>query len=142
MTMRDTNSREPAFFATLLKLDKENATFAVGSKTQTVALTALADQWSGAYTLLWRKPPEARTLVKMGERGPSVQWLSRQLASFEGISLSKDPDPVFDSAMVRRIKRFQLSQDLEPDGAIGPKTLVRLTAVGDKAAPTLSAADR
>jgi general secretion pathway protein A len=138
MTMHDVDKSGPVFFATLIKLDKENATLAVGSKTMTVALTALADQWSGLYTLLWRKPSEAHTLVKHGERGPAVLWLSRQLALFEGANTSnKDPDPVFDAAMVRRIKQFQLSQDLEPDGAIGPKTLLRLAGVGDNAAPKL-----
>ena len=138
MTMHDVDKSGPVFFATLIKLDKEYATLAVGSKTMTVALTALADQWSGLYTLLWRKPSEAHTLVKHGERGPAVLWLSRQLALFEGANTSnKDPDPVFDAAMVRRIKQFQLSQDLEPDGAIGPKTLLRLAGVGDNAAPKL-----
>jgi len=102
-------------------------------------LTALADQWTGLYTLLWRQPPEAQTFVQHGKRGPAVSWLSRQLALFEGANISMDPDPVFDAAMVRRIKRFQLSQDLEPDGTIGPKTLMRLAAVGDSAAPQLSA---
>jgi general secretion pathway protein A len=140
LTLRDIDNKEPAFLVTLLKLEKETATFAVGSKTRTVALTALADQWSGLYTVLWRKPPEANAFAKRGERGPAVFWLSKQLALFEGTEMTKDSDPVFDAAMARRIKRFQLAQDLEPDGAIGPKTLMRLAGVGDKAAPKLSAA--
>jgi general secretion pathway protein A len=45
------------FYAALTKLDDSSATFAVGTETKTVALAALALQWSGDYTLLWRKPP-------------------------------------------------------------------------------------
>ncbi|MCK9387720.1 MAG: AAA family ATPase [Sulfuritalea sp.] len=138
MTMHGIDRKEPVFFATLFKLDKENATFAVGSKTTTVAITALIDQWSGLYTVLWRKPSEARAFIRNGERGPAVLWLSRQLAAYEGAAASSDPDPVFDAAMIRRLKHFQMSQDLEPDGAFGPKTLMRLASVGDRAAPRLS----
>ncbi len=140
MSLRDVERKEPAFFATLLKLDKDSATFAVGSKTTTVALTALADQWSGQYSLLWRKPPEPYTPLRQGDRGPAVAWLSRQLALFDGAGSGKDAEPVFDAAMVRRVKHFQLSQDLEADGAIGPRTLMRLAGLGDTLAPKLSAA--
>ena len=140
VSMRDAERKEPAFFATLLKLDKDNATFAVGSKTTTVALTALADQWSGQYTLLWRKPPEPYTALRQGDRGPAVAWLSAQLALFDGTDIAKGAEPVFDAAMVRRVKHFQLSQDLEADGAIGPRTLMRLAGLGDMLAPKLSAA--
>jgi general secretion pathway protein A len=140
LTLRDADARQPVFYATLLKLDRQKATFALAGKTATVAVAALADQWSGQYSVLWRRPPEPRGQLRQGERGPAVQWLSRQLAVFEGAGASPEPDPAFDAAMVRRIKRFQLAQDLDADGAVGPKTLIRLAGVGDTAAPKLAAA--
>jgi len=45
LSMRDKQGRE--FFATLTALGPETATFAIGSHTTTVALSALASQWSG-----------------------------------------------------------------------------------------------
>ena len=90
--------------------------------------------------MLWRKPPEPYTPLRQGDRGPAVAWLSRQLALFDGAGSGKDAEPVFDAAMVRRVKHFQLSQDLEADGAIGPRTLMRLAGLGDTLAPKLSAA--
>jgi general secretion pathway protein A len=142
LTLRDADKRQPVFYATLLKLDRQKATFAIGSKTTTVAIAALADQWSGQYSVLWRRPPEPHGQFRQGERGPAVQWVSRQLALFEGAGASADADPAFDAALVRRIKHFQLAQDLDADGAVGPKTLMRLTGVGDAAAPKLSAGEK
>jgi general secretion pathway protein A len=138
LSLKDYDNREPEFFATLLKLDSNMATFAIGGKLTTVSLTVFVDQWAGQYTLLWRKPPQAGTLVKLGEKGPAVTWLNQQLALFDGSDTGKDPDPLFDAAMVRHIRKFQLSQDLEPDGAIGPKTMIRLAGLGDDKAPKLA----
>jgi general secretion pathway protein A len=35
------------------------------------------------------------------------------------------------------VKQFQLAQGLVPDGAVGPQTLMRLSAVADPGAPKL-----
>lgn len=141
LAMRDRNRADPGFYATLLALDQRSATFAVGGKVITVALTALADQWSGNYFLLWRKPPHERLFVQRGESGPAVAWLDKQLALFEGTSPAIETNPLFDDVMVRRVRQFQLSQDIEPDGAVGPQTLIRLSGIGDGRAPTLAASE-
>ena len=139
LSMRDQSTKEPNFYATLLKLDHRHATFVVGRQLRTVTILALADQWSGNYVLLWRKPPEARQFVQRGETGPAVSWLDKQLALSEGNNPRADKDLVFDDAMARRVRQFQLSENVEPDGAIGPKTLIRLAGVGDDKAPKLAA---
>ena len=123
--------------AALTGLDDKTATFAIGTKTRTVALGALAAQWSGHYTLLWRMLPDAPRTIRPGERGPAVQWLSKQLAQVQGRAGAPATDPVFDDALVRRLKQFQLAQGLVPDGTLGPQTLTRLSSVADQAAPKL-----
>ena len=130
--LRDASGEE--FNATLTGLDQRSASFAIGGETITVSLRALAAQWSGQYTLLWRVPPEVSGKPKPGERSPAVQWLARQLAP----DAAQAPlDPVFDQALVGRLKQFQLAQGLVPDGAVGPQTLMRLSAVRDQSAPRL-----
>ena len=57
LLMRDNQGQK--FYATLTRLDERSATFDVGTETRAVALGALAEQWSGHYTLLWRMPPVA-----------------------------------------------------------------------------------
>lgn len=134
--MRD--GQEQEFFATLTRLDDKSATFTVGTTTQSVALGALAEQWSGHYTSLWRMPPVARKTFRQGERGPDVEWLSKQLSQINGRMAAPAVEPVFDEAMMLQIKQFQLVQGLIPDGAVGSQTLLRLSSVADMTAPKLS----
>ena len=131
------NGRGQEFHATLTGLADDSATLAVGAETRKVSLDALAAQWSGHYTLLWRMPPEASESIRPGERGPAVAWLGRQLAKAQGRAVDAGVEPVFDDALVRHVKQFQLAEGLIPDGAVGPQTLMRLSGYSDNAAPRL-----
>jgi general secretion pathway protein A len=135
LLMRDDRGRE--FHAALIALEDKSATFAIGAETRAVALGALAAQWAGQYTLLWRMPPDARENIHSGERGPAVQWLSRQLAQAQGQVADTSKDPLFDDVLELRVKQFQLAQGLIPDGVVGPQTVMRLAGVGDRSAPKL-----
>jgi general secretion pathway protein A len=135
LLMRDQQGQE--FNATLVGLTDKTATFAIGAATSTIALRALGTQWSGQYTLLWRMPPDARESIRAGARGPAVQWLIGQLAQAQGRVADSSKDALFDDAVVRQVRQFQLAQGLIPDGAVGPQTVVRLAGVGDKTAPKL-----
>ena len=133
------NPRGQDFHATLTALDGEAATFAIGNQTLAVALGALASQWSGSYTVLWRLPQDAQRNIRLGERGPSVEWLSKHLALTQGGDTKTTPDPVFDADLLLQVKQFQLAQGLVPDGIVGSQTLIRLSGVADQAAPKLIA---
>ncbi len=130
-------SQGQKFHATLTRLDDRSATFTVGVESRTIPLSALAEQWSGHYTLLWRTPPVERKKIRQGDRGPDVDWLNMQLAQIHGKTAETVKDPVFDEAMVREVKQFQLVQGLTPDGTVGPQTMMRLSAALDTLAPKL-----
>jgi general secretion pathway protein A len=136
LLLRDGQGRE--FHATLSALDHKTAGFALGAQTRTVAIGALALQWSGQYTLLWRVPPDAHENMRSGERGPAVAWLNRQLAQAQGRAAEPGKDPLFDQVLLRQLKQFQLAEGLIPDGVVGPRTRMRLAGVADKTAPKLS----
>lgn len=125
------------FYAMLTRLDDQSATFTIGTENRVVALGALAEQWSGDYTLLWRVPPVASRKIQPGERGPDVAWLRRQLAQIYGTAAEPGQEPVFDEVMVRQVKQFQLTQGLAPDGTVGAQTMMRLSAAADLTAPKL-----
>ena len=135
LLLRDELGRE--FHAALMALDDKTATFVIGTETRTVAISALATQWAGKYTLLWRVPPDARESIRPGERGPAVQWLIRQLAQAQGQVAENSKAPLFDDVLVRQVRQFQLVHGLVPDGLVGPETLMRLAGVGDRSAPEL-----
>ena len=136
LLLRDGQGRE--FYATLIALGDKTAGFALGTPTTTVAIGALAAQWSGQYTLLWRMPPDAHENIRSGERGPAVAWLARQLALSRGDKAEPGEDPLFDQTLLRQVKQFQLAQGLIPDGVVGPRTLMRLAALADETAPKLA----
>jgi general secretion pathway protein A len=131
------NGRRQEYQAALTGLDDRSATLAMGSETKRVSLDTLAEQWSGYYVLLWRMPPEFSENLRHGERGPAVAWLARQLAQALGRPADADADATFDDALARQVKQFQLAEGLIPDGAVGPQTLMRLSAIADKTAPRL-----
>ena len=136
LLLRDGEGRE--FQATLNALDHSSAGFALGTQTRRVAIGALAAQWSGQYTLLWRLPPAAHENIRSGEHGPAVAWLTRQLALAQGRAADPGEDPLFDQALLRQVKQFQLAEGLVPDGVVGTRTLMHLAGVADKTAPKLS----
>ncbi|MCX7175998.1 MAG: AAA family ATPase [Proteobacteria bacterium] len=136
MQMNDDQGGE--FFAVMTALDDKTATYVVGSETRVVAHSDLAAHWSGRYTALLRLPPEPQEQLRPGKSGPAVTWLSRQLALAQGREPSATTsDQVFDEALVRQVKQFQLEQGLIPDGAAGPQTLMRLSNAADQSGPKL-----
>jgi general secretion pathway protein A len=136
LLMQDRQGKQ--FNATLTRLDDQSATFTVGDETRVVSPGAFAEQWSGHYTLLWRMPPVASKNLHSGDRGPDVEWLGKQLAQLHGKAAETAKDQVFDEAMMRKVKQFQLAQGLIPDGAVGPQTMMRLSGAADKTVPKLS----
>lgn len=135
LELRDKQGRK--FYATLTLLDDRVAVFNVANETRAVAIGALAEQWAGQYTLLWRQPPVTAQQIRPGDRGPDVEWLRNQFAQISGKAAEPVADPVFDADMVRQVKQFQLAHDLPPIGIVGPQTMLRLSGVADKSAPKL-----
>ena len=125
------------FYATLSLLDDKVAIFNVANQTIAVAVGALAEQWSGQYTLLWRAPPVVQQKIQLGDHGSDVAWLRNQFAQINGKVVDATEDPVFDEAMLRQVKQFQLAQGLPPTGTVGTQTMMRLGGAADTTAPKL-----
>lgn len=136
LPLRDNQGRE--FHALLARLDGDSATFQLGTRTHTVGVDTLASQWSGGYTLFWRPPPAVQDTIRPGDRGPAVAWLRQQMDRLEGIEPAAQPAPVFDEALMLRVKRYQFDRGLIPDGSVGQQTLIRLLAETDTGAPSLA----
>ncbi len=131
------NADGHVFYAALTALEGNFATFSFGNRAKNVSLSAFALQWSGDYTMLLPLPPHVRENAPAGERGATIDWLRKQLAQAEGGIPATGP-AVFDVALQRKIKQFQLAQGLTPDGLVGFKTLARLAVLSNRSAPRLS----
>jgi len=112
---------QPAF-ALLESLDGQQAHLQLGARHVTVTLSALARQWHGEFTTLWRTPPDYAS----GAAAPAVlQWLDKGLSQ----ALGQPPATArAGSNAVRRerIAAFQRGQGLPADGRAGPVTIMQL----------------
>jgi general secretion pathway protein A len=132
------DDQDRAFFVTLTKIQKQTATFIVGTETKLVDVKDLALQWRGDYIILWRIPPEYKGFLQHGTKGPQIQWLDERLAIVQGKQKLATKDSVFDDELVKRVKEFQLSKGLVPDGIVGPQTIIHLNVASENGDPVLS----
>jgi general secretion pathway protein A len=132
----DDQGRE--FYATLTALKGQTATFAIGTETRIVDVKDIAPRWFGDYTLLWRTPPSYQVAIKPGDQGPVVQWLYKQLSLIQGQTVQPQKNVIFDNALVRQVKKFQLANGLVPDGIVGPQTLIHLNTAAGSNEPLLT----
>jgi murein L,D-transpeptidase YcbB/YkuD len=53
-----------------------------------------------------------------------------------------DGSDVFDEELARRVRVFQLANGIQPDGQVGPLTLIRLNVHNGKGGPSLAVDER
>ena len=132
-----TNQRSQWFVLTQVEADTVqvrgiNRAFTLSSEQ---ILTA----WSGYYTLLWRTPPAYQEPAKLGDTGAAVDWLQTQLAFVDGTDAPSIVEgTTFDTDLESRVKRFQISVGLVPDGIVGPQTWIHLNSADVSNIPKLN----
>lgn len=85
----------------------------------------LESLWFGEYLVAWPQAPDWPAEIRKGEQGPAVE-IVMQMAEF-----AEPPwqgGAVFDQAFEEWLMAFQRRNRLEPDGIIGPNTLIHLMA--------------
>jgi general secretion pathway protein A len=130
-----------AQFLAVTALDKDGAIVEVGSRREIVAADALEREWNGTFVVLWKPPRAGIGLLGPGTMGADVVWLRQRLDALDG---QADPAsrgaPVYDEPLAARVVAFQRAQKLIPDGIAGAETMAKLSAVADRAAPSLARA--
>lgn len=132
--------------------------FEIAGKPQNLLLTAIDSQtitlvgtdtefhvnranflsyWDGQYTLLWRLPPGYETPTMIGDQGETVAWLSDQLA-FIDLQPKQKTTSLFNRELEERVKRFQVSVGLLPDGRVGPQTWIHINSIQAQGVPLLN----
>jgi general secretion pathway protein A len=111
------------YYLTITALQEKNATYSANGATQTGDINQLLLRWQGDYELLWRLPREYEDTLKPGGRGPFVMWLDSQLMIIDGKKPRSKPRNTYDEEMVKKVKAFQSSVGLTPDGIVDPTTV-------------------
>jgi general secretion pathway protein A len=140
---------QPPALAALVGLDGQQATLLVDGTPRLVSVPELAGAWRGEFTTLWRVPPGYA--IRADNGAPLRDWLGAQLLLVPGIAApagagaatpaSAAPAARLPSAaeLTRQVRAFQASQGLQPDGLVGPITLMQLNRVVGVAEPRLDA---
>ena len=122
-------TRNSSSWFVLTVLDQNVVTLTANGESYPVSSSDLLTAWSGFFTLLWRAPPAYQQPVKLGDRGAAVDWLMTQLAIVEGVKPpSITESRMFDQDLEARVKRFQISVGLVPDGIVGDQTWIHLNS--------------
>ncbi|CAM3998037.1 ExeA family protein [Roseateles saccharophilus] len=131
---------QPPALAALVGLDGQQAMLLVDGMPRRVALPELAGAWRGEFATFWRVPPGYAN--RADNVAPLRGWLAEQLARIQGVAV---PGSAASAApgwpeLSRQIQAFQASQGLQPDGRLGPITLMQINRAADVAEPRLDAA--
>ncbi len=139
---------QPPALAALVGLDGQQATLLVDGTPRRVALHELAGAWRGEFATFWRVPPGYAN--RADNIGPLRGWLAAQLARIQEAAAPGKAASVPASApaaappgwpeLSRQVQAFQASQGLQPDGRVGPITLMQINRAAGVAEPRLDAA--
>ena len=111
---------------------------ALGGEIQRVPITSLANWWYGEYLVLWHMPAGYRFPLKVGVSGGAVVWLLQQLGEIVGDTGENTVNQTYTKELESKVKLFQLSHSLIPDGIVGPRTIIALNNQSDAKLPKLS----
>lgn len=122
--------------ATLISLDKEEATLAFAHGIETVSVQDLEAHWQGQYQLLWRTPPNGQSVLRPGDSGEGVSWLTRSLfaAGIKSVKIHIN----YNDRVSDAVRQFQRSRGLLTDGIAGRQTLIQINSSTDNTIPRLS----
>lgn len=109
-------------YATLLGADDRWVKLGLVGTERVVELLDMLPYWRGQWTVLWKAHPnDGRSLVP-GERNEAVRWLRMRLG---GMARPGEED-YFDPVLRARVVAFQQGQGLQPDGIVGPLTMIHM----------------
>jgi general secretion pathway protein A len=92
---------------------------------------AQADKyWLGEYLLLWQ-PPGTRSQLSLGDRGPDVAKIQKQLMALNNDIPAENliVSSTYNTTFKEQIKSFQEKHALTPDGIAGKDTLILLNTL-------------
>ena len=123
------------FPALLRSVDENTATIEFAHGLETVSRADLEKHWRGRYQILWRLPPQGRAIVKPGNRGSVVTWLTESLkaAGIDSIVLTD----TYNEEVTEAVRTFQHNHGLRGDGIAGRQTLIQLNTLTDSTVPRL-----
>ncbi|MEE4191035.1 MAG: AAA family ATPase [Halieaceae bacterium] len=121
-------------YAVLVSVEGEYGLLRNDAGVQRVPLSVIGPQWRGDFELIWQPPGAYAGPVGLGDSGPMVAWLAQAFARLDGQSQPLAGEE-FNAALEARVRLFQRQFNLQDDGVVGLKTLLKLNAVRGESPP-------
>ncbi|WP_127996364.1 ExeA family protein [Piscinibacter defluvii] len=131
LLLRDTSGRPG--YAVLSALGPVQALLRVGKQERSMSLVALEQAWRGEFATFWRTPPGYAGTIDADSSGPAADWLAERMAALPAGLLPASTG----RSLTARIRAFQTTQGLLPDGRAGPVTLMQLNRLAGVDEPRL-----
>lgn len=131
LLLRDASGRPG--YAVLSALGPVQALLRVGKQERSMSLVALEQAWRGEFATFWRTPPGYAGTIDADSRGPAADWLAERMAALPAGLLPASTG----RSLTARIRAFQTTQGLLPDGRAGPVTLMQLNRLAGVDEPRL-----
>ncbi len=103
-----------------------SAIIQLGMQQWRVRISELKQHMHGQLSVLWFKPPGYQKDLQQGDSGTTVEWLAAQLDRIQGSMIPARDHHNMDDILVQRLKDFQKSNGIMPDGIAGVLTLMRI----------------
>ncbi len=85
----------------------------------------LGQYWTGKFTLLWQPPQGFEALAKLGDKSNYVNWIAQSFAVIDQRAEALT-DYTFTKPLETRVAVFQGDNNLEPDGIVGLRTVLKM----------------
>jgi len=138
LTLQDDSGR--TFYAVMTGVNQQEVILALAGEQLAVSRDWLNQHWQGNALRLWQPPPGFDRTIGTNASAEAVQWLEIQLAFLQG----EQPRNIarYDQTLAERLRWYQMSRNLKPDGIAGAQTLVRLTQEISTDLPRLNGGSR
>jgi polysaccharide biosynthesis transport protein len=118
----------------LRSMDAQTVTLRAGNQQWQWPRAAFAQNWSGAYTTLWRLPPGQRSVVNAARANEAAgQWLDEQLKRLQ----AQQQLPATADSLQARVSEFQRAHQLPGDGKALPTTFLVINRMAGVEEPQL-----
>jgi len=129
----------PAVHAVLKGVSEQIATLGLAGHLHHVRLLDLAQWWHGDFATYWQPPTGYVAGLPDGSTGPAIDWLANHLSQLDGLpgAATHGTPLALDAALRARVRTFQRSRGITPDGQPGPMTFMQLESATQSGAPRL-----
>lgn len=124
--LRGPDARTAVVF--LQSIEDDQAELVAGDDIFHLPVAEVQRHWFGDYALVWQALPGGVTLLRAGDRGEAVRWVRAQL----GVP-ALTVDDYFDDGLQAAVMEFQRTHRLDPDGVVGPRTIIQLNSAARQA---------